>query len=496
MTATPDAPRTILIVDDTPANVSVLYEHLSGHGFKVLVSESGESALPQIRYAQPDLVLLDVMMPGIDGFEVCRRLKHHPETRTIPVIFMTALDDAEHKVRGFTAGAVDYITKPFQHEEVLARVTTHLALRGLQADLEAANAHLEARVAERTVALQSALREVEALRDRLQDENHYLREEIDRSHRAQGLIGQSTVLKKVLHQATRVASTDATVLILGETGTGKELIARTVHAESTRADRPLVKVNCAALPETLIESELFGHEKGAFTGATTRRDGRFALADGGTIFLDEVGEMPLALQPKLLRVLQEGEFERVGSAHTEQVDVRVIAATNRDLAGQVREGTFREDLYYRLNVVPLRMPPLRERAGDVPLLVDYVLGQAAVRFGRPVPSVPAEVMDAFVQYAWPGNVRELINVVERAVILSDGAELQLDEPLGRSRASLSAEDAVLLEDVERSHIVRVLHATRWQVRGRGGAAEKLGLHPSTLRSRMKKLGIERPRPSA
>ena len=501
---------TLLIVDDMPDNVAVLFDHLSQSGFKVLVAESGESALPQARYAQPDLLLLDVMMPGIDGFEVCRRLKRHPETRDIPIIFMTALTETDDKVRAFTAGAVDYITKPFQHEEVLARVTTHLTLRRLQAELEAANAHLEARVAERTAALSEALREVEALRDRLHAENRYLQEEIKQAQGANGIVGESAVLQTALRQAERVAATDATVLILGETGTGKELFARAVHAHSPRSERPLVKVNCAALPESLIESELFGHEQGAFTGATAQRAGRFELADGGTIFLDEIGDLPLALQAKLLRVLQEGEFERLGSPHTQTVDVRVIAATNRDLAARVREGAFREDLYYRLNVVPLHLPPLRERTGDIPLLVEHVVNRTAARLGRAVPTVPAPVVEALERYPWPGNVRELANVVERALILSDGPTLHLDELLETvhapdvhapaTHAPTEASDRggdhrpMTLDEVQRSHILNTLSAVGWKVRGADGAAKTLGLPPSTLRSRMKKLGITRPTP--
>ena len=491
-----DARGTVLIVDDTPENVAVLFDHLSQSGFKVLVAESGESALPQVRYAQPDLLLLDVMMPGIDGFEVCRRLKRHPDTQNIPIIFMTALAETGDKVRAFAAGAVDYITKPFQHEEVLARVTAHLTLRRLRDELTSANERLEARVAERTAELNDVLQEVEALRDRLQDENCYLQEEIKRTHDFDGIVGESPAMAKVLGQVERVAATDATVLILGETGTGKELFARAVHAQSARRHRPLVKVNCAALPETLVESELFGHEPGAFTGAATRRAGRFELADGGTIFLDEIGDLPLALQAKLLRVLQEGEFERLGSSTTQAVDVRVIAATNRDLAARVTEDAFREDLYFRLNVVPLRLPPLRERAGDVPLLVEHILAGAARRFGRAASTVPTDVMTALERYGWPGNVRELANVVERAVILSDGPALCLDEPLGDACTPVTQAQGMTMQEVERSHVLNVLAATDWRVRGAGGAAEKLGLPPSTLRSRMKKLGLERPKPTA
>ncbi|GAB5521224.1 MAG: hypothetical protein RhofKO_34750 [Rhodothermales bacterium] len=489
-----DHPGTVLVVDDTPQNIAVLFSHLSQSGFKVLVAESGPSALMQAKHAQPDLILLDVMMPELDGFEVCKRLKRHEATQHIPVIFMTALDDPADKMRGFEVGGIDYITKPFEHQEVEARVTTHITLQRVQHALHAANQDLEVRVAERTAELSAALDEVKRLQAKLQLENQYLKEEITRTHDAKGIIGQSQALCAVLRQAERVATTDATVLILGETGTGKELFARTVHEHSDRRKKPLVKVNCAALPETLIESELFGHEKGAFTGAASRRIGRFELADEGTIFLDEIGDLPLPLQAKLLRILQEGEFERLGNPRTMHVDVRVIAATNRDLAARVREGSFREDLYYRLNVVPLKLPPLRDRLGDVPLLVRHVLSGAAKRFGRPLPVIPPKVMRALEKYTWPGNVRELTNVIERALILSDDDELQLAEPLSAQAASTltGAITSARMEDVEREHIRSVLDQTGWQVRGIGGAAEKLGLNASTLRSRMKKLGIERP----
>jgi transcriptional regulator with GAF, ATPase, and Fis domain len=282
-------------------------------------------------------------------------------------------------------------------------------------------------------------------------------------------------------------------LILGETGTGKELFARAIHNLSTRSTRPLVKVNCAALPAELIESELFGHEKGAFTGAIARKTGRFELADGGTIFLDEIGDLPRKLQAKLLRVLQEGEFERLGSSRTLTVDVRVIAATNRDLAKSIAAGTFREDLYYRLNVFPVTLPSLRERPDDVPLLVRHFVEKYGKKLGRPIDTIPEPVMAALARYAWPGNVRELENIIERAVILSDDATLQLDETLEADRhPALPTTGPATLEEAERDHILQVLEATNWRVRGNGGAAEILDINPSTLRSRMKKLGIERP----
>jgi transcriptional regulator with GAF, ATPase, and Fis domain len=296
----------------------------------------------------------------------------------------------------------------------------------------------------------------------------------------------------------QVAPTNATVLITGETGTGKELVARSVHAQSSRADRLLVPVNCATLPSNLIESELFGHEKGAFTGAVRQHIGRFELADGGTIFLDEVGDLPLELQPKLLRVLQEGEFERLGSTKTIKVDVRVIAATNRDLDQAVAAGEFRKDLYYRLEVFPIHVPPLRDRPSDIPVLVWYFLGRTKLSIGRPIESIPDDVMQRLERYPWPGNVRELENVIERAVILTRGTSLHVDESFGRNGVGRTAAPGALdiqsarLEDVERAHIVNVLEECGWYIKGRSNAAERLGLHPSTLLHRMKKLGIERP----
>jgi formate hydrogenlyase transcriptional activator len=343
--------------------------------------------------------------------------------------------------------------------------------------------------------LRATLAEVEALRERLQTENEYLRERASNAEGFEDLIGESAGLRNVLFQAEQVAPTDATVLLLGETGTGKELIAKAIHAKSGRRDRTLVKVNCAALPPTLIESELFGHEKGAFTGAVSRKIGRFELADRSTLFLDEVGELPLALQAKLLRVLQEGEFERVGSSITYKADVRLIAASNRDLAAAAREGAFRPDLYYRLRVFPIELPPLRARREDIPVLVWHFLGELGVSLGRKIEHVPAPAMDRLLAYDWPGNVRELRNVIERSIILSPGSVLLLEE-LGESAraagvATNGADGVRTLEEVERDHILRALESCDWHVRGKGNAAMRLGLNASTLYSRMKKLGIRR-----
>ncbi|WP_422931801.1 sigma 54-interacting transcriptional regulator [Singulisphaera sp. PoT] len=336
----------------------------------------------------------------------------------------------------------------------------------------------------------------EAERARLAEENRYLQQEIKAAHNFDEIVGRSPALISVLDKVRRVAPTDATVLIYGETGTGKELIARAVHSESRRADKPLIKINCAALPAGLVESELFGHEKGAFTGAIARRVGRFELADGGSIFLDEVGELPLETQAKLLRVLQEHEFDTVGGAEPRRVDVRVIAATNRDLLKAVREQKFREDLYYRLGVFPIQLPPLRDRASDIPLLARFLLEKYAGRVGKRFEGIEPATLARLGAYRWPGNIRELENVIERGVILAQGPTLDLDPevlglpdpaPVAETSGSLSS-----LEEVETGHILKALRQARWVIEGPRGAAAVLGLHPNTLRSRLKKLGLSRP----
>jgi len=455
---------TVLIVDDEPLNVDLLEQELAAAGYRTLSAGSGEEAIAKAAKAAPDLVLLDVMMAGLDGYAVCERLKAAEATRAIPVIFLTALTDTFEKVRAFSAGAVDYVTKPFEPEELLARVGTHIALR----------------------------REIEAHR-RSRSTVQYLMEEI-RSDR-DAMVGDSPALRRVLEQIAQVSTTDSTVLIQGETGTGKELVARAIHERSPRRERPLVKVNCAALPRDLVESELFGHEKGAFTGATQQRRGRFELADGGTLFLDEAGELPLEAQAKLLRVLQEREFDRVGGTRSLRTDVRVIAATNRDLHARVAAGGFRADLYYRLNVFPIVAPPLRERRNDIPGLVRHFAAKAARKLGRTLDGISPAFVERAGAYDWPGNIRELENLVERAIIMSNGGVLdavELFSPASPSEKapSVAAGDATL-EEMERAHIRRVLERTRWVIEGERGAARILGLNPSTLRGRLRKLGIRK-----
>jgi len=455
---------TVLIVDDEPLNVDLLEQELAAAGYRTLSAASGEEAIARAAKAAPDLVLLDVMMAGLDGYAVCERLKASDATRAIPVIFLTALTDTFEKVRAFSAGAVDYVTKPFEPEELLARVGTHIALR----------------------------REIEAHR-RSRSTVQYLMEEI-RSDR-DAMVGDSPALRHVLEQIAQVSTTDSTVLIQGETGTGKELVARAIHERSPRRERPLVKVNCAALPRDLVESELFGHEKGAFTGATQQRRGRFELADGGTLFLDEAGELPLEAQAKLLRVLQEREFDRVGGTRSLRTDVRVIAATNRDLHARVAAGGFRADLYYRLNVFPILVPALRERRDDIPGLVRHFAAKAARKLGRTLDGISPAFVERARAYDWPGNIRELENLVERAIIMSNGGVLDAVElfsqaPPSEKAPSVAASDATL-EEMERAHIRRVLERTRWVIEGERGAARILGLNPSTLRGRLRKLGIRK-----
>jgi chemotaxis protein methyltransferase CheR len=498
------ARATILVVDDTPENLTLMSSLLKDD-YKVKVANGGEKALKiAASDAPPNLILLDIMMPGMDGYEVCRRLKRDPKTMNIPVIFITARSEMEDEKKGLELGAVDYIVKPISPAIVMARVKNHLALKTMAESLRGQNTFLELEVAKRTAELvvakeeaekrkeraEDALAETIQLKEQLEAERAYLQEEIKLEYNHKDIIGQSDSLKYVLYKVEQIAVSDTTVLILGETGTGKELAARAIHDLSLRKGRTLVKVNCASLSANLIESELFGHEKGAFTGALSRHLGRFEVANGATLFLDEIGELPLELQAKLLRVLQEGEFERLGSSNTIKVDTRIVAATNRNLEEEVRKGRFREDLWYRLNIFPITMPPLRERLDDIPLLVDSFVKKIARRMGKTIEIVPGIMMEALQNYHWPGNVRELENVLERAVINSSGSKLRLVDELKKPFKDLST-NSKTLDAVERDYIIRVLEQTKWKVSGKDSAAEILGLDRSTLRARMGKLNIQK-----
>ena len=390
------------------------------------------------------------------------------------------------------AGIRSYLTLPLIAREKVVGVLNLTSLTpGQYSERDAEIMQEIAKQIALAVENMEAYEEIAQLKARLEQENVYLQEEIRTEHSFEEIIGRCQPIRKILQAVETVAPTDATVLILGETGTGKELIARAIHNLSPRKESVLVKVNCAALPAGLIESELFGHEKGAFTGAIGRKIGRFEMANGGTIFLDEIGDLPLELQAKLLRALQEGEFERVGSSETLRVEVRVIAATNRDLEKAVQENRFRSDLFYRLNVFPLRLPPLHERKDDIPFLVRHFVMKHNARLGKKIEAIPPKIMEALQSYSWPGNVRELENIIERAVIITQGTRLDLGDWPPKSAVKLSASRTLTLQGLEREHILSVLKSTGWRVSGEGGAAKVLGMKPTTLEARMKKLGIKR-----
>jgi DNA-binding NtrC family response regulator len=462
----------VLILEDSADDAALFVRALRRHGYE----PDFRRAANRSEYVdglewRPDVILADYTLPQFDALEALRLLKERE--LDVPFLIVTGTIGEERAVECMREGASDYLLK-----DRLTRLGTAVSRALAERELRG-----------QKVAAEKALQK---LMERLEVENEYLQQEINRAVHFQELIGASVALQRVREQIQQVAKTDATVLILGETGTGKELIARAVHQQSSRGERPLVKVNCASLPPSLIESELFGHEKGAFTGAMRQHQGRFEVADGGTLFLDEVGELPLGLQAKLLRVLQDGELERVGSSRTFRVDTRVIAATNRDLSSAIAAGEFRQDLYYRLHVFPITAPPLRERAEDIPLLAQFFAARFARKLGKPVPEIPETTLNALVRYSWPGNVRELENVLERAAILSKGRTLPLEDVrLDPVEGAADSREGDTLSTMERRHIVRALEKTGWRVAGKGGAADKLGLKPSTLRSRMEKLGIQR-----
>jgi formate hydrogenlyase transcriptional activator len=390
--------------------------------------------------------VLDVHLPDLSGLDLQQELVS--ANVQIPIIFLTGHGDIPTSVRAIKAGALEFLTKPFDDNDLLDAIQ-----RGLARDR-----HLRQ---QRTGELQHSFGE---------------------------MVGASMALREVLKQVEVVAPTQSTVLIQGETGTGKELIARAIHNLSSRASRPFVKLNCAAIPSGLLESELFGHEKGAFTGAIGQKIGRFELANGGTFFLDEVGDIQLELQPKLLRVLQEQDFERLGSTRTQHVDVRLVAATNRNVAHMVTERAFREDLYFRLSVFPIHIPPLRERAEDIPLLVRHFVQRYGERLNKRIEIIPDPIMETFRDYSWPGNIRELQNFIERTMILSSDGVLR--PPLAELHQKSNRVSGTL-DEAERQHIVRVLEETGWVIGGKEGAAEKLGLKRTTLLSKMERLGIAR-----
>jgi formate hydrogenlyase transcriptional activator len=456
----------VIVVDDDASIRDSLEDLIGSAGLNVQTFASAQEFLTSRRPDGPTCLVLDVQLPGLSGLDLQQELAK--ADAQIPIIFITGHGDIPMSVRAMKAGAIEFLTKPFRDEDLLNAVEQAIK-RG---------------------------RQMEQLKNKPADEKKYsedaLRSEISFSE----IVGQSAALRHVLKEVETVAPTDSTVLICGETGTGKELIARAIHNLSLRRSNPFVKLNCAAIPTGLLESELFGHEKGAFTGAIAQRIGRFELANPGTIFLDEIGDIPLELQPKLLRVLQEREFERLGSTRTLHTDARLIAATNANLVKRVDEKRFRSDLYYRLNVFPILIPPLRERREDIPVLVNHFVQKYTRRMNKRIDTIPATAMKAMSEYHWPGNVRELENFIERAVILSGGSELQLPlaelvQPKNSSR-TFSESNSTTLREAEREHILRTLKDTKWIIGGPAGAAARLGMKRTTLGSLVKRLGITRP----
>ena len=476
----------ILIVDDTPANIDLLTAALEPRGYEILAAPGGEAGLRIAAKALPDLILLDVVMPGRDGFAICRELKAEDATREIPVLFITAKQETASVVNGFRVGAVDYILKPFQADEVVGRVETHLKISRLTRELQRKNGELEEEVTRRRAA--------EDARERADARLSTISAREAHRWGLAGFIGQSGLIRQILQNIERLHHfAHTSVLITGESGTGKELVARAIHHGSPRAAAPFVPVNCVAIPSELAESMLFGHMKGSFTGATADRKGWFELADGGTLFLDEIGDMPAALQAKLLRVLEDGEITPVGAAQAKRVDVRVISATNADLAAKMANGDFRQDLYFRLARFIVETPPLRERPEDIPLLCAHFLQLFAEEMGMAPPTLAPEALDWLSAYPFPGNVRELKNLIERALIASGGKAIDRKhvqvpvapgsaKPSGPLRETRAAAPALAnlplnLEEAESVLIQRALEQTRGNV---AEAARLLGVNRSRI----------------
>jgi DNA-binding NtrC family response regulator len=448
-------PRALVyVVDDDPSAREGVAGLIRSAGLRTKTFASGEEFLAAPRPKMPGCLVLDVNLPGVSGLDLQQELAKSDVQ--VPIIFLTGHGDIPMTVHAVKAGATNFLTKPFDDEELLNAIR-----QCITSDQET------------RLCFGSDIRSDYSFED---------------------IVGESKALRKVLEQVAIVAPTDSTVLLHGETGTGKEVIARALHNLSSRRHCMFVRMNCAAIPAGLLESELFGHEKGAFTGALMQKKGRFELADHGSLFLDEIGDISLELQPKLLRAVQEQEFERLGSARTIHVDVRIIAATHRDLPAMIREGKFREDLFYRLNVFPIEIPPLRERREDIPLLVNYFVSKLSRRMGKKIESIPRQAMEALANASWPGNVRELQNFIERAVILSGGEELRVPvRELSASCSRIASAPASTFQEAERKVIIEALSASSGRVAGNGGAAERLGLKRTTLQHKIRRLGIARAR---
>jgi DNA-binding NtrC family response regulator len=461
-----------------------IYPHITIH-----LAQNGQAGLSLFEKCRPDIVVTDVRMPIMNGIQMAKKIKELNED--VYIIVLSAADDVDHILEAINIGINNYVLKPIDFEKFNATFERCVEKLNLREQLRQAEKYIRLMAED---SLQGAYAEIKQLKDRLQAENIHLNQEISRRYNFGEIVGESKALAHVFSQVEQVSPMNATVLLLGETGTGKGVVARAIHSQSTRKNRPMITVNCSTLPATLVESELFGRERGAFTGAGEKQIGRFELADGGTIFLDEIGEMPLELQCKLLRVIQDGEFERLGNPRTIKTNVRIIAATNRNLSEGIANGTFREDLFYRLNVFPILMPPLRQRREDIPLLINHFVNKFNHKIGRKITTVTKDTLSTLQEYSWPGNVRELESIIERAVIISQGSTLQVLDRFDLSRKPVdepTGKDSRALIELEHDHVLKVLQQTGWRIEGKNGAAVILGLNASTLRARMRKYGITR-----
>jgi DNA-binding NtrC family response regulator len=465
----PREAKKILIVDDEKDTVEMITALLELEGYQILSALSGGETMKILEAESQkvpesktpvDLILLDILLGDVDGRDICRKIKEDEKLKFIPVIILTVRSSLQDKINSLDLGADDYLTKPFINEELLAKVRVMLRIKDLHEELK-----------------------------REQDKNILLTQALQKRYSFGNILGKNTRMEEIFELISDIANTDSTVLIQGESGTGKELIARAIHFNSHRKTKPFVVANCSAYSQNLLESELFGHEKGSFTGAIRRKVGRFEMADGGTIFLDEIGEVSPPTQILLLRVLQDHRFERVGGEETLEVDVRVIAATNKNLTDEMKKGTFREDLYYRLNVIPIFVPPLRERKDDIPLLASHFLQKFSHERGKEITSFLSEVMGIFLSHSWPGNVRELENVIEHAIIVAKQDKiLPRDLPQYLLQRPLPAQEFTTLQDYEKNLIFKTLEETNWN---KHKAAKKLNINRTTLYGNMKRYGLEK-----
>ncbi|MDA3865213.1 MAG: sigma-54 dependent transcriptional regulator [Salinivirgaceae bacterium] len=480
--------KKILYVDDEKNNL-LTFELTMQKWFEVYTTTKPEEAAKIISKHHIQTLVTDQRMPKISGLELAAQIiKAFP---WLSIIMVTAYSDPEIIIDAVNQGGIfRYMPKPWDYKDLQQSIVNAIEAT----ELREKNINLVADLQKKNTELEKSNAEIAQLKKQIEKENIQLKlihKETQATHKH--IVTQSPALQSVLGQLLQVSNTDTTILLLGETGTGKELFANAIHEQSNRSENVMVKVNCAAIPENLVESELFGHEKGAFTSADKQKIGKFELAHNGTLFLDEIGELPLNIQSKLLRVLQEGEFERVGGNMSIKTNFRLVAATNRNLEEAIANKEFRSDLFFRLNIVPITIPPLREHKEDIPLLAHHFLDKFNKEKGKIVSIVPPEVMDQFWKYAWPGNIRELQNIVERAHVLSTGNTLEINNWLKTiDNKPANPSNLVTLREHERNYILAVVRQTKWRIRGKGGAAEILDIHPSTLESRMKKLNIERP----